>query len=86
MEKIYFNHKEATLLGMALAAMIEDLQETTKGSLALKPWSPESRKEFNEMIVNAKSAANKLEKFAGIKCTLPEYREGDEQGFFTKES
>lgn len=86
MEKIYFSKEEAAILGMALASMIEDLKPAVNGDLGLKPWTPESRKDFNEMLKHAKAAANKLEKFAGIKCTLPDYNDGDELEFFTKPS
>jgi hypothetical protein len=85
-EKIYFNEKEAVVIGLGLARLVDDLNETQSGKLADMPWTPEARKAQRDMLVSAKSAAAKLEKFTGIECKLPGYNPDDEQQFFTKES
>jgi len=81
---IYFNQHEAAVMGMALGGLIEDLNSAAKDPTT--PWTPEARKDQNEIVAAAKSAAAKLEKFAGVKCDLPPYVTGDENDFFTKES
>lgn len=57
-----------------------------QGKSASIPWTPEARKIQADILKNARSAAAKLEKFAGIKCELPPYVPGDEDEFLTKES
>lgn len=81
---IFFNPNEATVIGLALASLLENLNDQLKDSTI--PWTPESRKQLREMFDAAKAAANKLEKFTGIKCNLPPYVPGDENEFFTKQS
>jgi hypothetical protein len=81
---IYFNHNEACVLSMALGALIEDLNAMAQNPAI--PWTPEARKDQKDMAAAAKSAAAKLEKFAGITCNLPPYNPGDENEFFTKQS
>jgi hypothetical protein len=78
---IYFNPDEAQVLAMGLASVIQDMNSHTD-----QPWTPEARKIRKDILSAAKSAAKKLEKFAGVKCNLPPYNPGDEQEFLTKES
>jgi hypothetical protein len=80
-EKIYFNPDEVEVIAMGLAIIMQDYEATKQ-----LPWDPVARKTQAETIASARSAAAKLEKFAGIKCDLPPYDEGDENKFFTKES
>ena len=68
---------------MGLASVMETLNDSRDPSL---PWTPDARKAQHEMAMAAKSAAAKLEKFAGVKCVLPPYIAGDEKQFFTKPS
>lgn len=84
--QIFFNPDECAVMGMALAGFLEDQLKTQTGDLALMPWTPEARKAQKEMIAAARSAAAKLEKFAGVKCHLPEYKDGDQDEFLTKPS
>ena len=79
--QIYFNPDEAQVLAMGLASVIQDMNSHTD-----QPWTPEARKIRKDILSAATSAANKLEKFAGVKCDLPPYNPGDEKEFFTKES
>ena len=81
---IFFLPNEAKIIGLGLASVIEDLNEARSNHSI--PWTPEARKEMDDMYKSAKNAASKIEKFCGIKCDLPPYNEGDEKEFFTKES
>lgn len=85
-EKIYFNPHEVMAISMGLARIIEDMNAMKKGDLINTPWTPEARKAQYEILSACQSAAAKLEKFAGIKCELPPYEDGDENEFLTKES
>ncbi len=85
-EKIYFNPAEVTAISMGLARIIEDINAMKKGDYINTPWTPEARKIQSEIMNASRSAAAKLEKFAGIKCDLPPYETGDEDEFLTKES
>lgn len=85
-ERIFLTPNEAAILGMGLAVIIEDLNAVKRCELANVPWTPEARKNQKEMLEAAISAAAKLEKFAGISCNLPDYNDGDEKEFLTKES
>lgn len=85
-EKIYFNPDEAAAISMGLARIVEDMVTIKKGEYANTPWTPEARKIQADILRNARSAAAKLERFTGIKCTLPPYNPGDENEFLTKKS
>lgn len=85
-EKIFFNPAEVTAIGLGLARVIEDFDAIKKGENANIPWAPEFRKMQGEILSACRSAAHKLEKFAGYKCELPPYEEGDEDEFLTKQS
>lgn len=80
-EKIYFNPDEVRAIAMGLARNMEDIREVGQ-----HPWTPEARKIQAQIMAASRSAAVKLEKFAGIKCDLPPYIPGDENEFLTKES
>ncbi len=85
-ERIFFNPNEVTAIGLGLARVIEDLDAIKKGDNANIPWTPETRKMQAEILAACRSAAHKLEKFAGHKCDLPPYNPGDEDEFLTKQS
>ncbi len=85
-EKIFFNPQEVMAIGLGLSRVIDDLNAMKEGKNANLPWTPDARKAQKEMLAACKSAAAKLEKFAGYKCELPPYNEGDENEFFTKQS
>jgi hypothetical protein len=85
-ERIFFNPAEVTAIGLGLARVMEDLSAMKKGGYEHTPWTPEARKIQADMLSACRSAANKLEKFAGYKCELPPYEEGDEDEFLTKQS
>lgn len=81
---IYFSPEECRIITMWLAVLLEDIEEA-KSNINY-PWTPESRKDFENMYKYASNAANKIEKFTGIKSELPPYIDGDEDLFFTKKS
>lgn len=83
---LFFTPKETKALGMGLAVVLDQLQDVKKGEGSAIPWTAEARKILLDMEQSVRSAIDKLEKFAGVDCTLPEYKEGDENEFFTKES
>lgn len=83
---IFFTPKEAAVIAMGIGMILSDMADVNNGKTGLYPWTPEARKDFKDIYAAAQSAANKLEKFAGVNCTLPPYEEGDEDNFLTKES
>lgn len=76
--------KEVKTIQMALAMMIEDLEAGSKNVSI--PWTPQSRKDFADMILNAKLAKAKIDLTVGRECIIEPYREGDEKDFITKQS
>lgn len=85
-ERIFFNPNEVMAIGMGLARIMEDMNAMKQGNNVNLPWTPEARKIQKEIMAACVSAAAKLEKFAGYKCELPPYIDGDEDEFLTKES
>lgn len=85
-EKIYFNPNEVMAIGLGLARVIDDINAMKQGDNVNIPWTPESRKIQSDILAACQSAANKIEKFAGYKCDLPPYIDGDEDEFLTKQS
>jgi hypothetical protein len=85
-ERIFFNPAEVAAIGMGLARVMEDMNAMKKNGYENTPWTPEARKIQADMMAACRSAANKLEKFAGYKCELPPYEDGDENEFLTKQS
>lgn len=81
--QIFFNPDEVKIISMGLAYILEDFNSK---NIQQQPWTPDARKAQKEMVTAARSAAAKLEKFAGVKCELPPYNDGDENEFLTKES
>lgn len=81
-ERIYFRPDEVRALAMGLGMIIDTFNSQNPDT----PWTPEARKYQKEIVGATKSAAEKLEKFTGIKCDLPPYFPGDETEFLTKES
>jgi hypothetical protein len=75
---------EIAITGMALAALIEDLEITSKD--ATLPFTPDARKDMSEMLSTAKSAQAKFELATGHEVRLDPFVEGDEKEFLTKES
>jgi hypothetical protein len=85
-ERIFFNPTEVSAIGMGLARIMEDMNAMKKNGYENTPWTPEARKIQADIMNACRSAANKLEKFAGYKCELPPYIDGDEDEFLTKQS
>lgn len=81
---IFFNHQKVTAISIGIGRVIDDLEETSKDPRY--PWTPEARTHHRDMLAALRSAAAKLKKFANIDCTLPPYKPGDEDEFFTKPS
>ena len=76
--------KEVTIIQMALIALIEDMTEVSKEPSY--PFTPESRKDMNDILSNAKSALDKIALASGKLVQLDAYNEGDEIEFLTKQS
>lgn len=85
-ERIFFNPAEVSAIGMGLARIMEDMNAMKRDGYENIPWTPEVRKIQADIMAACRSAANKLEKFAGYKCELPPYENGDEDEFLTKQS
>ncbi len=71
---------------MGLARVMEDINAMKHKGYENTPWTPEARKIQADIMKACQSAATKLEKFAGYKCELPPYIDGDEDEFLTKQS
>ena len=80
---IYLTMEEYRAVQLGLGRIIEDL---TKPKMDMYPWTPEVRKFKKEIVTAANTAAAKIEKVTGVKAELPEYEEGDEDEFLTKQS
>lgn len=85
-ERIFFSPNEVMAIGLGLTRIIEDMNAMKQGNNVNLPWTPEARKIQKDMLAACQSAAAKLEKFAGYKCELPPYVDGDEDEFLTKQS
>ena len=76
--------KEVLTIQMALAMMIEDVEASSKD--VTYPFTPQTRKEMADMLLNAKAAKAKIDLAVGNECIIQPYQEGDEKEFITKES
>ena len=76
--------KEVLAIQMALSMMIEDVEESSKNPAM--PWTPQTRQEMKDILLNAKSAAAKIAVTIGKECFIAPYVEGDEDEFITKQS
>lgn len=85
-ETTILSPKETTACLLALAGMIEDLQAVSSDPKL--PFDAKARAEMKDMLTTAKSAKLKLEAVAnkGQAFKLAEYKKGDENEFFTKQS
>lgn len=75
---------EVTTIQMALAAMIEDVELASKNPSI--PFTPKSRIDMKDILLNAKAAKAKIDSIVGKEVTLAPYIAGDEKEFLTKES
>lgn len=82
--QLYLKPEEAKFLGLAVIAMIEQLQQTSKDQNI--PWNPESRKDLKEMLAAGGSLRIKLEKLGFDMRPLPDYNDGEHDNYFTKQS
>lgn len=76
--------KEVLTIQMALAMMIEDVEASSKDVRI--PFTPQTRKEIADMLLNAKAAKAKIDLAVGNECIIQPYQEGDEKEFITKQS
>jgi len=83
-EQLYLKPNEAKFISMAVVAMIDELQSTSKNQNI--NWNPESRKDFKDMLAAGNSLRIKLQKLGFDVRDLPPYFEGDEKDFLTKQS
>lgn len=74
----HIEHDEARAIGLAIARM----REENKQAMQL----PNLRAEGKVMKDAIEKLAGKMQTHANVNCTLPEYVEGDEKEFLTKES
>lgn len=83
-KQLFLKPDEAKFLSMAVISTYELVEENTKN--VQMNWSPESRRDMNEMLQAAKSLIKKLKKLGFDMRELPPYLESDNDEFFTKES
>lgn len=76
--------KEVRVIQIALITMIEDVTETTQNVTI--PFTPEARSISKDILLNAKSALEKIAKTSGHAVQLDAYQDGDEKEFLTKQS
>ncbi len=82
--QLYLKPEEAKFLGMAVASMIEQLEEGFKNPKA--NWNPEARKTFRDMLAAGNLLRIKLRALGIDVRPLPPFIEGDEEEFLTKPS
>ena len=75
---------EVAMTQMALSSIMEDMQAARMNPKY--PFTPEARKQMNEMFAVAQSAHNKLAKASGKSISIDPFKDGDEKEFLTKES
>lgn len=78
------NSEEVLIVRIALAGMLEDMQETY-GDPSV-PFTKVARIQLRQMIACAKSAQAKFALITGNDVQLRPYQEGDEAEFLTKQS
>lgn len=83
-EQLYLKPDEAKFISMAIVGMLEDLQSAYKNSFI--NFNPEARKDLKEMILAGNSLKIKLQKLGLDMRDLPDYAQGDEDEFLTKQS
>jgi hypothetical protein len=83
-EQLYLKPDEKKFIAMAVVAMVERLQESSKNTLI--NWNPEARKDLKEMIAAGSSLRLKMQKLGFDMRELPPYLPGDENDFLTKQS
>jgi hypothetical protein len=82
--ELYLKPDEAKFLSMAVVALIEELNSTSK-NVNLN-WNPETRKDLKDMIAAGSSLKVKLNKLGFDMRELPPYIDGEEKDYLTKES
>lgn len=83
-QQLFLKPEEAKFLAMAVVSMIDQINDAAKNQRA--NWNPEARKDFKEMITAGTALKIKLEKLGLDMRDLPEYLDGDEDTFLTKQS
>ena len=82
--QLYLKPEEGGFLSLAVVAMMDQLQTTSKNQLI--NWNPESRKNIKDMLSAGNSLSVKLKKLGFDMRDLPPYLDGDEDEFLTKQS
>lgn len=83
-KNLYLKPDEMKFLSLAVLAMLEDMELTTKNTKI--NWNPEARKDLKDIIAAGKSLRIKLSNLGFDMRDLPPYFEGDEDEFLTKKS
>jgi len=81
---LFLKADEAKFLAMAVMSMLEQVTESSQKQSI--PWNPEARRYFKEMREAGTALKIKLIKIGIPVDDLPDYEEGDENDFITKES
>lgn len=83
-KNVYLKPDEAKFISMAVLAIIEDL-ETTSKDVNIN-WNPSARKDLKEMITAGNSLKVKLENLGLDMRDLPPYLDSDKDDYLTKQS
>jgi hypothetical protein len=78
------NPDEVTMIQMALATLIEDMEAVSKDVTI--PFTPEARIYNKQILKAAKSALGKIQQASGHEVKLDPFVEGDQDEFLTKQS
>lgn len=83
-KQVYLKPEEQEFLSMAVLRTLEELHDMEQNPTI--PWTPEARKLMKDMTAAGKALKVKLEKLGFDMTMPPEFKTGDEQEFFTKQS
>jgi hypothetical protein len=82
--QLYLKPDEGRFLAMSVVATIEQLRETASNEKM--NWNSETRKDLKDMLEAGNSLRIKLTKLGFDMRDIPEYLDGDENEFLTKQS
>lgn len=83
-KNLYLKPEEAKFLSMAVLAIIDDLQDTSKN--VQHNWTPEVRKDLKEMLAAGATLKIKMAKLGFDMRPFEPLKPGEERDYLTKES
>lgn len=80
-QQLYLKPDEGKFLALAVLRTLDEIRETEE-----HPWTPAARKDRKDMLTAGTALRLKLEKLGFDMRPLPDYEQGDEDEFLTKQS